>query len=571
MFTIKKIITNGSLTALLVFLLQGCSSEDTAPAQNNTPPIAQSTVFKTQINQSVVATLSASDQESDALTLSIARDPAHGTVKLTGEKATYTPAAGYTGTDKFTFRANDGKVNSNVATVSITVEPLPVTNTPPTANSASLITPFNTSATLALAATDAENDALTFSIITNPVHGTATLNGNTLRYVPATNYAGTDTLTFRANDGKANSNTATVNITVESLPVTNTAPAVNAGSDQIIAEGSLVNLKGTANDADGDALSYAWSQNTSNSVQINLTGASTLTPSFTAPMVETDTTLTFTLTARDSKGAQAQDLVEVTIQNIATPPSSTSKMNDTGMTACGDYARGHSGINTNNSSCSLLVDADNDPIPPGQDGTSGRDADIYTNEDSDGYKGFSFTKLSATGSSLPATASEWSCVKDNVMGLTWEVKTDDGTLHDKDDTFTWYETDSRLGNGGLPGYQLASEYDTSYANNTCGGYTAGNTSSYCNTKAYLSRVNSAGLCGVKNWRLPTREELESIVSYGLSPRVDSNFFPYTLSSDYWTSSAYAYLNRSIWVINFSYGGGSPHEKQNTHAVRLVHD
>src|SRR5207237_10369568 len=59
--------------------------------------------------------------EADSLTYGIVSGPAHGTLTGAGANRTYTPAAGYSGPDSFTFKANDGSLDSNSATVSITV------------------------------------------------------------------------------------------------------------------------------------------------------------------------------------------------------------------------------------------------------------------------------------------------------------------------------------------------------------------------------------------------------------------------------------------------------------------
>jgi Big-like domain-containing protein len=73
-------------------------------------------------------TLHATDADAgDSLTYSIVGGPAHGTLSGSGASRTYTPAAGYSGPDSFTFKANDGQVDSNTATVSITVKPVVVT------------------------------------------------------------------------------------------------------------------------------------------------------------------------------------------------------------------------------------------------------------------------------------------------------------------------------------------------------------------------------------------------------------------------------------------------------------
>lgn len=350
----------------------------------------------------------------------------------------------------------------------------------------------------------------------------------------------------------------------------NTKPSVNAGADQTVYAGETVNLIGLVTDKEGDSLTYLWDHPGTMYAKVFINSASTLTANFTAPTTNQPIRLNILLTAQDAKGAKAKDNVFITIKpKPVIIEESLTKINDTGMTLCGDYARGLSGINNNDVICQLLTDAHNDPVPQPQDGSVGRD--ITSSQIQDGYSGFSFSKLNSLGQPVDAATSQWSCVKDNVTGLFWEVKTDDSGLHDKDDSYVWYESDSRLGNGGLPGYQRASEYDASKNDSTCFGYDASNSNTYCNTKAFVNRVNQQGFCGANNWRLPTREELHSLVSYDLNPRIDSNFFPNTQANYYWTSVPYAYLNKHVWAINFQAGGGSPWEKHYNYPVRLVHN
>jgi len=92
------------------------------PFGANSPPIAQSQSVSTVKNTPVGITLIATDPNNDPLTYSIVTQPAHGTITAgTTASRTYTPATDYTGPDSFTFKANDGTVDSNIATVSIAV------------------------------------------------------------------------------------------------------------------------------------------------------------------------------------------------------------------------------------------------------------------------------------------------------------------------------------------------------------------------------------------------------------------------------------------------------------------
>ncbi len=93
----------------------------------NSAPVAANDSYGT--NQNTVLTVAApgvlandTDANGDALTASLVSGPAHGTVSLAANGGfTYTPAANYSGPDGFLYTASDGKVGSNAATVSITV------------------------------------------------------------------------------------------------------------------------------------------------------------------------------------------------------------------------------------------------------------------------------------------------------------------------------------------------------------------------------------------------------------------------------------------------------------------
>jgi F5/8 type C domain/Bacterial Ig domain len=90
-------------------------------------------------------------------------------------------------------------------------------NSPPVANNQAVTTNKNTAKAITLAASDPNNDPLTYSIVTQSAHGTLTGTAPNLNYNPDTNYVGADSFTFKANDGTVDSNTATVSITIQDV------------------------------------------------------------------------------------------------------------------------------------------------------------------------------------------------------------------------------------------------------------------------------------------------------------------------------------------------------------------
>jgi hypothetical protein len=112
-------------------------------------------------------------------------------------------------------------------------------NNPPVANNQTITVNKNTQQAITLTATDSNNDPLTITVLTLPAHGTLTGSKPNLNYNPDTDYVGTDSFTFKANDGTTDSNTATVSITVQGSandpPVANNQTiTVNKNTQQAI-------------------------------------------------------------------------------------------------------------------------------------------------------------------------------------------------------------------------------------------------------------------------------------------------------------------------------------------------
>ena len=195
-------------------------------------------------------TLSATDADGDALSYTVTTAPAHGTLTGTAPNLTYTPATNYNGSDSFWFRANDGSSNSALTVVSITVNAV---NDAPIANAQSITTAEDTAKAITLTGGDVDGDTLTYSVTVPPSHGTLSGSGANLIYTPATNYNGSDSFSFKANDGTADSTTATVSISVTAV---NDAPLASAQS-VTTAEDTAKAITLGGSDVDGNTLTYA--------------------------------------------------------------------------------------------------------------------------------------------------------------------------------------------------------------------------------------------------------------------------------------------------------------------------
>jgi type 1 glutamine amidotransferase len=169
------------------------------------------------------------DADGDDLTATGLTQPADGAVDLAADGSfTYTPDAGFAGTDTFTYKASDGTATSAATTVTITVEEgeQPPVNTAPEASddaySAVGGEPLTLPAPGVLANdTDADGNVLTATGVTQPANGEVTLEADgSFTYTSEAGFSGKDTFTYRADDGEDRSAPATVTITVKSPTVT---------------------------------------------------------------------------------------------------------------------------------------------------------------------------------------------------------------------------------------------------------------------------------------------------------------------------------------------------------------
>lgn len=197
-----------------------------APSANDDPTTAGDPNYTT--NEDTALTVSAAngvlandtDAEGDTLTAMKVSDPANGTLMLDSEGSfTYTPNANFSGTDTFTYKANDGTADSNVATVTLTVN---AANDPPVAVDDTATTPEDTAVVIDVkdGDTDPDGDALTVQSVTDPPKGMAQIitsgpDAGKVHYTPDANFNGTDSFQYTISDANGGEDTATVTVTVD--------------------------------------------------------------------------------------------------------------------------------------------------------------------------------------------------------------------------------------------------------------------------------------------------------------------------------------------------------------------
>lgn len=221
---------------------------DTPPPPNNVP-IARADSYQmlrnTTLNVSSTATGvlgNDSDADGDPLTAILVSATTHGTVNLSSSGVfTYAPFAGFVGTDAFTYRCNDGKALSVIATVTISVTNVPPPpNQIPTAQADNYQTFQNTPLTVLNAGVlandhDGNGDVLAAVLVQSTAHGALNLATNgTFTYLPQTDFVGTDVFTYCSTDGKATSDVATVTITIFAAEQPPVCPECLAALEQLV-------------------------------------------------------------------------------------------------------------------------------------------------------------------------------------------------------------------------------------------------------------------------------------------------------------------------------------------------
>jgi len=244
-------------------------------------PVTNNIIVEVDEDNSIDITLTAEEYDGDNYSFSITDQPSNGSLTLSDIVATYTPNENYNGTDSFTFEATDDTGRSmNVATATITINP--VNDVPVTSDIATAMEE-DTNIVINLVASDIENDDLTFNIESIPSNGSATIIDDNVSYSPNSDYSGTDTFTYSANDGELTSNISTVTITIAD---TNDAPTVE-DIRVTLNENRLINS--IFDEKENSDIKFTIKSNKSGSTDITLTGSDPDGDSLVFSIVETNT------------------------------------------------------------------------------------------------------------------------------------------------------------------------------------------------------------------------------------------------------------------------------------------
>ncbi|EKO3817097.1 tandem-95 repeat protein, partial [Vibrio harveyi] len=233
--------------SLADLILNAANSDNTSPAINPRPPVAEDDSVLTDEDASVSIDVLANDQDADSDSLSIesATVPAEqGTVEIIDGKLIFTPAEDFNGEATVTYVVTDGALTDE-ATVTVTVNPV---NDAPVAVNDAVSTDEDTAVTIDVLANDSdpENDQLTITNASvSAEQGTVAIVDGKLVFTPAENFNGDATISYTISDGQLTDD-ATVAVTVN--PVNDAPVAVN---DTVATdEDTAVTIDVLANDSD---------------------------------------------------------------------------------------------------------------------------------------------------------------------------------------------------------------------------------------------------------------------------------------------------------------------------------
>ncbi len=334
----------------------------------NDPPVATDDAFTTDEDFVIAGSVLGNDTDADGdkLTALLIAGPEHGTLLLNADGSfTYTPNADFNGTDKFTYKADDGTAGSNIATVTLTVNPI---NDPPIAADDAVATDEDVAVSGSVLDndTDAEGDKLTASLVDGPENGTLLFNADgTFTYTPNADFNGSDTFTYKADDGNGGTAAATVTVTVN--PINDAPVAANDVfvTDEDVAVGG--SILGNDADPDGDKLTALLIAGPEHgTLQLNADGSFSYTPDADFNGIDK-----FTYKANDGTADSNPATVFITVLPVNDDPvaANDAVVTDEDVAVSGSVLGNDSDPDGNKLTALLIDDPDNGTLLFNDDGT----------------------------------------------------------------------------------------------------------------------------------------------------------------------------------------------------------
>ncbi|SFB79217.1 Calx-beta domain-containing protein [Pseudoalteromonas denitrificans DSM 6059] len=274
----------------------------------NDAPVALNQAIESNEDDALVFELTGTDVDKDNLVYSLITSPTQGV--LTGEAPNliYQPNENYFGNDSFTFKVNDGTLDSTEATISINILSV---NDAPAGNEKTVLAAEDQTTNIVLTGSDVEGDDITFALVTSTKNGTLTGDVPNLAYTPFENYFGEDSFSFEVNDGKLTSTIVNMHIDVKAV---NDIPVGDKQSLNV-QEDTSISFKLTGSDIDSSVLTFKVIKNPPNGI---VSGQ----PPYLAytPDGDYNGNDSFTFEVQDGSGKSKPVVIDVTVEPVNDAP-----------------------------------------------------------------------------------------------------------------------------------------------------------------------------------------------------------------------------------------------------------
>ena len=305
------VVNRFCLAVSVAAAVAACSSDSPErPASTNRPPAL--TIYRATTDEDVAVDLhvldSVSDPDGDALRITYAEAGEHRTEVVGGQLVRLIPKQDFHGAIEVGYLVTDGSHAPLTGHAFVTVRSV---NDAPVATPQAVPAAEDTGVDIALAASDADGDPLTFQIGGVPSHGTlSAMTGARVTYTPAPDYHGPDSFTFIAFDGTASSTPATVDLDVDGVPSAMSFARTTA-------EDTAIAIAMLGSDPEDDPLIFAITRNVAHGFVSGLPPNVTYTP---GRDFHGDDSFEYTVTARGVTSAPATVTLQVTPVNDPPTP-----------------------------------------------------------------------------------------------------------------------------------------------------------------------------------------------------------------------------------------------------------
>ena len=286
------------------------------------------TVVEDSTDNRITVLTNDSDADGDTLTVTSV-SAVNGTVSVNPDNTLrYTPAANDSGSDTFTYQISDGNGGTASATVTVTISA--VNDNPVAVDDIITVVEDSTDNLITVLTNDSDVDGDTLTVTSaSAVNGTVSVNpDNTLRYTPAANDNGSDTLTYQISDGNGGTATATVTVNITALDTpSNTNPVANNDQFEGVEDTAMVlSPLDNDSDADGDSLSITQASSTQGTVTINTDGSLLF-----EPVANFNGIATIVYSINDGQGGTDTATITVNINPVVDPPQAQEDFASVGV------------------------------------------------------------------------------------------------------------------------------------------------------------------------------------------------------------------------------------------------